>query len=68
MSVAPRLVLRAMGLFNPTIRELDEMRYEFTQPFIVDSTKAQTRLELEPTPLENSLAATIEWFDWFRSR
>jgi nucleoside-diphosphate-sugar epimerase len=62
ISVAPRLLLRLMGIFNPTIRELDEMRYEFTQPFIVDSTKAQTRLGLEPTPIGNAIASTVVWF------
>ena len=62
VSAAPRLVLRALGLFNPTVRELDEMRYEFTQPFIVDSTKAQNRLDIAPTPLPEALQATIAWF------
>lgn len=62
VSAAPRLLLRALGLFNPTVRELDEMRYEFTQPFIVDSTKAQDRLGIAPTPLPEALEATITWF------
>ena len=62
ISVAPRIVLRLMGLFNSTVRELDEMRYEFTQPFIVDSTKAQTRLGIEPTPLDAAIATTVAWF------
>lgn len=62
VSATPRLVLRALGLFNPTVRELDEMRYEFTQPFIVDGTKAQDRLGIAPTPLPEALQATIAWF------
>lgn len=62
VSAAPRLVLRALGLFNPTVRELDEMRYEFIQPFIVDSTKAQNRLDIAPIPLAEALQATITWF------
>jgi nucleoside-diphosphate-sugar epimerase len=62
ISVAPRFLLRVMGLFNPTVRELDEMRYEFTQPFIVDSTKATARLGIEPTPLAEAIAATVAWF------
>lgn len=62
VNTTPRLLLRALGLVNPTIRELDEMRYEFTQPFIVDGTKAQTRLDLEPTPLAEALQTTIAWF------
>jgi nucleoside-diphosphate-sugar epimerase len=62
ISVTPRLLLRTIGLFNPTIGELDEMRYEFTQPFVVDSTKAQTRLGLSATPLDDAVAQTISWF------
>lgn len=62
INIAPRLILRLMGLFNPTVRELDEMRYEFSQPFIVDSTKAQHDLGLEPTALDDALASTITWF------
>jgi nucleoside-diphosphate-sugar epimerase len=62
ISVAPRLVLRAIGLFKPAVRELDEMRYEFTQPFLVDGSEAQTRLGIEPTPLDEALAQTVSWF------
>jgi len=62
VSVAPRAVLRLLGLFNPTVREVDEMRYEFTQPFVVDGTKAQDRLGIEPTPLDDAVAQTVAWF------
>jgi nucleoside-diphosphate-sugar epimerase len=62
ISVTPRLLLRAIGLFNPTIAELDEMRYEFTQPFLVDSTKAETRLGLSATPLDDAVSQTVSWF------
>jgi nucleoside-diphosphate-sugar epimerase len=62
LKVAPRAVLRLMGLFDRTIRELDEMRYEFTQPFVVDGAKARSRLGIEPTPLDEALAQTIRWF------
>ena len=58
----PRLVLRFLGLFNPTIRELPEMLYEFTQPFLVDSTKAEQRLEVPPTALDVAVADTVAWF------
>jgi nucleoside-diphosphate-sugar epimerase len=59
---APKLLLRAMGVFNPAVREVVEMLYEFEQPFVVDSSKAEQRLGLEPTPLDEALAATIAWF------
>ena len=59
---APTPVLRLMGLFNPTVRELPEMLYEFTQPFIVDGTKANERLGLAATPLDDAIRATVAWF------
>ncbi|MGE5211972.1 MAG: NAD-dependent epimerase/dehydratase family protein [Acidobacteriota bacterium] len=62
VQTAPKLLLRAMGLFNPTVREVIEMLYEFEQPFVVDSTKAEQRLGLTATPLDEALAATIAWF------
>jgi len=62
ISVTPRPLLRAIGLFKPTIGELDEMRYEFTGPFVVDSTKAITRLGLSATPLPDAVSQTIAWF------
>jgi nucleoside-diphosphate-sugar epimerase len=62
VQTAPKLLLRAMGLFNPTVREVIEMLYEFEQPFVVDSTKAEQRLGLAPTPLDEALAATVAWF------
>lgn len=62
VSVPPRLLLRLLGIINPTIRELDEMRYEFEQPFIIDSSKAQRVLGINPTPLHDALASTVAWF------
>lgn len=62
VKVAPRLLLRALGVVNPTIRELDEMLYEFTQPFVIDGSKATRRLGLEPTPIDDAIAQTVAWF------
>jgi nucleoside-diphosphate-sugar epimerase len=62
LSPTPRLLLRAMGLFNPTIREVDEMLYEFNKAFVVDGAKAQAWLGIEPTPLTDAIAATVAWF------
>ena len=55
----PPLVLRAVGVVNPTVRELLELQYEFQEPFIVDSTKIATRLDVHATPLDQALADTL---------
>ena len=62
VSVAPRFLLRVMGLFNKTVHEVDEMLYEFTQPFVVDGAKAQSRLGIAPTPMADAIGATVAWF------
>ena len=62
VNVAPILLLRAMGLFNKTVREVDEMVYEFTQPFVVDGTKTESRLGIAPTPMTDAVTATVAWF------
>jgi hypothetical protein len=53
------LLLRAVGVINPTVRELVELQYEFQEPFIVDSSKITTKLNVDPTPLEQALAQTL---------
>ncbi|MEV7135226.1 NAD-dependent epimerase/dehydratase family protein [Arthrobacter sp. NPDC093128] len=55
----PPLLLRGLSLFNPTIRELLEMQYQFEEPFIVDSSKITDRLGLTATPIDEALAETL---------
>jgi nucleoside-diphosphate-sugar epimerase len=56
------LVLKALGVFVPDIRELAEIRYQFEAPFVVDSTAAQTTFGLAPTPMDEALAETVSWY------
>ena len=53
------LLLRAVGLANPTVRELLEMRYQFEEPFVVDSSAIAARLQVRPTPVEDALEQTV---------
>jgi nucleoside-diphosphate-sugar epimerase len=55
----PPLLLRALGVLNPTVRELVEMQYQFEEPFIVDSTKFVTRLGGQATSVGQALADTL---------
>ena len=55
----PALLLRGLGIVNPTVRELLELQYEFQEPFIVDSTKIATKLDVHATPLDQALADTL---------
>ena len=55
----PPLLLRGLSLFNPTVRELLEMEYQFEEPFIVDSMKIADKLGLKATPMHEALAETL---------
>jgi nucleoside-diphosphate-sugar epimerase len=51
----PPALLRVLSLWNPTVRSLLEMQYQFEEPFVVDNTKITERLGLRATPLESAL-------------
>ena len=55
-------MLRLAGLFMPILREFPEMWYEFAEPFVLDSSKIERAFGLRPTPLEESIPATIAWY------
>jgi nucleoside-diphosphate-sugar epimerase len=58
----PHLALRAAGLVSPVLRELEETRYQFTRPYVLDSSAVTATFGLEPTPLERTLADTVDWW------
>jgi nucleoside-diphosphate-sugar epimerase len=61
----PKLVMRALGLVNPLMRELAEMAYEFEEPFVLDTTKYESTFGTAVTPLAAAITHTI---DWYRTR
>jgi hypothetical protein len=52
-------MIRLAALTNRTLRELPEMRYQFEEPFIVDSSKITNTLGVHATPVEQALAETL---------
>jgi nucleoside-diphosphate-sugar epimerase len=58
----PKLAVRAIGLFNPLMRELAEMAYEFDEPFVLDTTKYQSTFGAAGTPLSTAVATTVAWY------
>jgi len=55
-------MLGAIGIFNPMLREVAEMAYEFEAPFVMDTTKFARVFGSHPTPHRESIRATIDWF------
>jgi len=54
--------LRLAGLFVPPAREVIEMLYEFEHDFVIDHSAYAAVFGDHATPLDESLAVTIDWF------
>jgi nucleoside-diphosphate-sugar epimerase len=61
ITALPRWVMKAMGLFVPILRELDEMAYQWEGPFVVDDSRFRKRFGLLPTDLDEAARATVAW-------
>ncbi|UPK73505.1 NAD-dependent epimerase/dehydratase family protein [Nocardioidaceae bacterium SCSIO 66511] len=46
----PMRTMRLVGRFNAMVHELMEMSYMFTRPYVLDSSAAEERFGLQPTP------------------
>ena len=55
-------MMRLGGLFNPAARETVEMMYEFEKPFVVDSSRFEQAFQVKPTPLQESIRRTVDWY------
>jgi nucleoside-diphosphate-sugar epimerase len=62
LSRVGRTKLRIAGLFVPEAREMIEMAYEYEEPFLLDSSKAERAFGLRPTPLDEAIATTVGWW------
>jgi nucleoside-diphosphate-sugar epimerase len=62
VQAAPKILLRAIGLFNPGIRETIEMLYEFEEPFVVDDSKFEREFGEQATPLREAIQRTVRWY------
>ena len=59
--VGSSLMMRFLGLFNKEIRETVEMMFEWVNPYVVDTSKAQNAFGLKPTGLQHAMHETIAW-------
>jgi len=59
LQVAPRWLLKAMGLFVPMLRENGEMMYQYEQDYRFDSTKFESAFGVRATPYREGIARTL---------
>ena len=61
-SVLSKFMMWMGGLFIPAARASVEMMYEFTEPFVVDSSKFEQTFRVKATPIEEGIQETAAWY------
>lgn len=59
ISPMPMWLVGALGPVQPMLREIHRIRYQFTEPFVMDSARSQEVLGLTPTPWATIIAETL---------
>lgn len=62
LQIANKLMVRAIGLFVPIMREFVEMYYEYNEPFIMSHDKFANAFGTDVTPLQEAIHTTVAWF------
>jgi hypothetical protein len=57
LTAIPYAVIWTAGLFQPFVKELRTTRYQFTAPFVIDSTETTEAFGIQPTPMDDALRA-----------
>ena len=65
LSTAPRFAINLLARFDENVRALREMLYQFERNFVMDSHRFEATFGVQPTPLDESIRQTL---DWYRSR
>jgi nucleoside-diphosphate-sugar epimerase len=59
LQVAPRWMLKLMGIFMPVLRENEEMMYQFEYDYRFDSSKIESAFGLQPTPYNLGISESL---------
>lgn len=57
----PTLAMKGLALFMPMLRELGEMGYQWSEPFVTDDRAFRDRFGSQPTSLDDGARAMADW-------
>ena len=58
--VAPKFMVRILGLFIPIMKEMVEMVYQYDRDYVFDSSKFEKRFDIAPTPYKKGIQELIK--------
>jgi hypothetical protein len=53
--------MKAVGLFVPIIGEINEMMYQWDEPFLIDDRRFRMAFNSEPAEVESAALDTVTW-------
>ena len=57
----PRWMLKTFGFAAPILRELEEMMYQWEEPFIIDDRRFRERFSVRPEDPHTAAQETVKW-------
>ena len=58
----PKIVVKLVGMFNPFVRELQELSYQFEYPYLVNAQRFIEKFGDIATPHDQIVQKTIDWY------
>jgi len=58
----PLFLLKGAGIFDPVMREVAEMKFQYDRPYPVDSSAFSSRFWHDATTFEAGLLETVEYY------
>ena len=60
IQVAPKFLVRIMGLFIPLMKELPEMMYQYDREYVFNSDKFEKAFDFKPTPYAEGIKEIVK--------
>ncbi|MFC5679140.1 NAD-dependent epimerase/dehydratase family protein [Aeromicrobium endophyticum] len=60
VSAIPRPTLATLGLAVPLMREINQLSYQWTRPYVLDDAATRAHFSLQPTPWDDICRRTVE--------
>jgi nucleoside-diphosphate-sugar epimerase len=61
ITTMPRWLIRILAVFVPLVREVNEMLYQWDEPFIVDDRRFRDRFHVQPADPMDAARDTVAW-------
>ncbi len=62
LAATPSWIIRAAGLFDPTLRAMGEVLYQSEGPWVIDATKFVEAFGDLATPTADAVSRTVAWY------